>query len=163
DLVVRELGNRSVNVLRCNTERASDWAFELRPGVMWSARDPSGRTVLSESTLGVWWRRPVRPFALEEGRSIGQDRAANEQWQAFLEGFASITGPRWISEPAAIRSAEDKPGQLALAQELGLKVPETLITNRPSAAASFIKTTGDEGIAKTVTAAFWEEEGRSAF
>ncbi len=58
----------------------------------------------------------VYEFCLRENRST------------MLGGILGLR-PRWMSHPAAIWQAENKPFQLTVAQELGLRVPRTLVTN----------------------------------
>ena len=45
----------------------------------------------------------------------------------------------WLNCPFAILRAEDKPRQLMIARQLGLCVPETIVTNDPDRAISFSK------------------------
>lgn len=56
------------------------------------------------------------------------DFCLRENRAAMLGGILGLQG-RWMSHPAAVWQAENKPFQLAIAQELGFRIPRTLITN----------------------------------
>lgn len=161
DLVVLALERREIAVLRCNTERLTRWRLSIDPGNAWELEDHLGRTASSETTSAVWWRRPEPPGCSVAHASASQEEAFASQWQAALEGLASVPGPRWVSSPAAIRSAEDKATQLAVAIRLGFRVPRTVWTNNTGSA----KRLADSGrlVAKSVTAAAWEDDSGPAF
>jgi glutathione synthase/RimK-type ligase-like ATP-grasp enzyme len=148
-------------VLRCNTERLPTWRVELRPGASWQLSDARRRHADSSQVRGVWWRRPLLPKWT--GLATAEADAAGDQWQAFAEGLASVRGPRWLSDPLSIRRAEDKALQLATAAQVGFRVPETTITNDLVRAHEFIGSTGGEAVAKSLTAAYWEEPDAAAF
>lgn len=160
DYVVLELERRGVVVLRCNAEHFADWRASLRPGCNWQLVDPQGREIASESTTGVWWRRP-EPQTFNADLSSGEQKALVDQWQAFAEGLASVPGPQWVSPPAAIAAAEDKAGQLAVARQVGFAVPATVWTNDLTCARTLAK--GGQMVVKTVAAAHWEGGGEAAF
>jgi hypothetical protein len=158
DLVVLELHRRGIEVLRCNTERVTEWRATCEPGRRWQLTDHLGRSASSEGVSGVWWRRPEPPVAPISFAS-GDERAAFvAQWQALLESLASVPGPQWISPPAAIRTSEDKALQLATAARIGFDVPATTWTNlRP-------EPIGDTRVVvKPVTTAAWTDDDGAAF
>jgi hypothetical protein len=158
DLVVLELHRRGVPVLRCNTEMLCRWSITCEPGSSWTIEDHLGRTASSEHTLGVWWRRPEPPVPPVPPTSAEEQDAFTAQWQALLEGLASIPGPHWISSPAAIRTAEDKATQLSLARRLGFRVPKTIWTNDAHVVEAL-----DRTVAKSITAAAWSDGDGPAF
>jgi hypothetical protein len=160
DFVVLELEKRGIPVVRCNAERLPRWRASLRPGVEWSLTDPLGRVITSRETTGVWWRRPERP-QFDVSLSAAEQHTLVEQWQAFTEGLSSVPGPCWVSPPAAIVAAEDKARQLAVGARVGLRVPDMLWTNNVAHARA--KLDGSAGVAKTVTAAHWENDTEAAF
>jgi len=161
DLVVLALERRSVDVLRCNTERLTGWRMTVRPGLAWRLEDRFGRTASSETTSSVWWRRPQAPTPSVALASASQQAAFDAQWQSTVEALASVPGPRWVSRPAAIRAAENKAAQLSVAARLGFRVPPTAWTNDRSA----IATVAADGtvVAKPVTTAAWDDDDGPAF
>ncbi|MER7703729.1 hypothetical protein ABTX81_12615 [Kitasatospora sp. NPDC097605] len=57
-------------------------------------------------------------------------------------GLLSALPARWLPPPGRAADAESKPLQLRVAVECGLRVPRTLITNRPEAARQFAERMG---------------------
>ena len=87
----------------------------------------------------VWWRRP-QPFGFEE-TVTNVAFAANECDEA-ITGLWHALDARWMNPPLQDGAAHRKSWQLKLAQEVGLEIPETLITNSVSAAREFIGSFG---------------------
>jgi hypothetical protein len=158
DLVVLELERRGTPILRCNTERLAEWKIACQPGSSWSLKDHLGRRAVSEAVTGVWWRRPEPPPPPGPLASAEEAEAFRAQWQALLEGLASVPGPRWVSTPAAIRAGEDKALQLATARQLGFRVPQTIWTNTAEA----IDPDGPT-VVKPITTAAWSDGADPAF
>lgn len=160
DFLVRELARHGVRVVRCNTERAPQWDLTTLPGSRWSVAEGT-RHIDSEQCSGVWWRRPEPPEFT--GLELGEEAALKDQWWAFLVALAAVPGPVWVSDPHAVRAAEDKARQLVLAEELGLNVPETVWSNARTEAVNAIGRWGGRAVVKSVTSAWWESEGRGWF
>lgn len=158
DLVVLELQRRGVGVLRCNTERVTAWRASCEPGRRWEMIDHLGRSARSDEVSGVWWRRPEPPVPPVDFASDDEQAAFVAQWQALLESLASVPGPRWISLPAAIRTAEDKALQLATAARLGFNVPATTWANVAPELNGLAAM-----VVKPVTTAAWTDEDGPAF
>jgi hypothetical protein len=99
----------------------------------------------------AWWRR-VRPYAVDEAIVSQSARAfvASETSQA-VGGMLDALSCVWVNPRAADDAAHQKPYQWAVANEIGLQVPRTLVTNRPESARSFID---EVGVGKTVFKAF---------
>jgi glutathione synthase/RimK-type ligase-like ATP-grasp enzyme len=99
----------------------------------------------------VWWRR-VRPFDIDPAVRAPSARAfaASETTQAVY-GMLDGLDCAWVNPRAADDTAHHKPLQWAVAQSVGLRVPRTLVTNRPEDARQFV----DEiGLGRVVFKAF---------
>lgn len=85
---------------------------------------------------GIWLRRPRWPVVAPE-----LDRAdrvfAQQEAVAAIGGAWRVLADRCVSSPDAMQAARWKVSQLRVAADVGLPVPETLVTNEPSAAAGF--------------------------
>jgi len=103
-----------------------------------------GRADLSQARVG-WWRR-VQPFRIDDAIRSGHDRAfvQSETSQAVLGMLDALACP-WVNPREADASAHHKPYQWAVARQLGLRVPRTLVTNRPDDARAFIAAIGPGG------------------
>lgn len=80
----------------------------------------------------IWYRR-VRSSAKPDGMDQGIYQFCLQESRAALLGGISGVQTRWLSHPASIWQAEHKPYQLALAAELGFRIPRTVITNSAAA------------------------------
>lgn len=133
DDVVRRLSSSSINYRRINTE---NFPFEYsltfpfkHDGVgQWLELDDE---VLPQPTA-IWYRR-VRSPAKPEGMQEGIYQFCLQESRAALLGGILTGQTRWMSHPTSVWQSEFKPFQLAIAQTLGLSVPRTVITNKPSA------------------------------
>lgn len=135
----------------------------MRPGCSWRLARRQ-RSLESRECSGVWWRRPDLSLLVQSGSlDRVEEEVIQDQWRAFLLGLDSVPGPKWISSPGAIRAAEDKALQLALARQLGMEVPETLWTNSLSSARRLLDDNGGVIAAKSVASAWWEREGAGWF
>ena len=99
----------------------------------------------------VWLRRPavVRPPA-----SVSSAAARTfvwQEWSAAVNGMAMAQDHlRWVNDPLA-QNAASKPRQLHCARKVGLRVPDTVITNDPQRARGFIARHGGLVIHKALT------------
>lgn len=87
----------------------------------------------------AWYRRP-RAISLAE-YDISQEGLdfARDEWKTFIHNsYKLMNRTLWVSHPTILEHAANKPLQLTLAQNIGLTIPKTLITNNPQEAQSFI-------------------------
>ena len=97
-----------------------------------------GRVDATRCHVG-WWRR-VRPWTIDRLVRADHERAfaASETDQA-IGGFLDALPCTWVNDPRRDEAAHRKPLQWATAQQVGLAVPRTLVTNDPSAARRFVQ------------------------
>lgn len=108
----------------------------------------------------MWWRRPQQ-FVVHPDipRSSHQIFAYNECIAAF-SGLWQASDAFWVNHPTRDEVAAHKSYQLRVAQDVGLTIPATLITNDPISAQEFILAQGRESVIyKTfsATAEEWRE------
>jgi glutathione synthase/RimK-type ligase-like ATP-grasp enzyme len=97
-----------------------------------------GRQIDLADVGSVWWRRPQYPAASEQMvRPSHRAFARNETYEA-LGGLWLRLDTRWINEPGADDRAHRKGYQLSVAQQIGLEIPRTLMTNDPDEALRFV-------------------------
>ena len=130
DDVVRRLASAGVPHFRLNTEEypfSRTLAFHpTTAGRTWMECDGLKVPI----PTAVWYRRfrsPPKPEEMDEGIytfCLQENRAA-------LLGRIMGLHARWMSHPAAVWQAENKPYQLSLAADLGLTIPKTVVTNDP--------------------------------
>ncbi len=90
-----------------------------------------------EDCRAIWWRRP-QPFAPDPAIRRAGDVAFtySESAEAF-EGLWQAVDALWVNHPTRDQVASRKAYQLRVAQQVGLPIPVTLITNSPEQASEF--------------------------
>lgn len=111
---------------------------------------PGAPALPLDRVQAVWWRRPGR-FHFDPGLSETHRAFAELECQHALQGLWQALPARWVNPPLADLAASRKTWQLAVAEQVGLAVPRTLITNDPGAARAFL---AEQGRRPTVFKAF---------
>ncbi|MDO8184752.1 hypothetical protein Q5424_07970 [Conexibacter sp. JD483] len=100
-----------------------------------------GRLDLGE-VGAVWWRRPQWPEPSPQIADDGHRLFAANEAQEALSGMWHSLDAFWINDPARDQVAHRKAFQLSVAQDVGLRIPHTLITNDPVRARAFVDQRG---------------------
>lgn len=167
DAVVRVLAQRGVRATRWNTE---DYPFEsqltadisphgVSPSCGWE-RSPADPMDLRDVTA-VWYRRiriPPRPMGMDVGV---YDFCLRESRAAILGTLlgALPTSAKWMSPPTAMWAAEHKVFQLTMARQVGLEIPDTVVTNSAKQVRRAFDRFGGHMIAKPVRTGYVEVQG----
>jgi glutathione synthase/RimK-type ligase-like ATP-grasp enzyme len=108
-----------------------------------------GTADLTEATA-VWWRRPQAP-SLEA--IVDQDAFgfSHGEWHEATNGVYQLIACPWMNQPVRNEVASRKAVQLALAAQLGMRVPRTLMTSDAVRARAFVER---EGIGNVVYKTF---------
>lgn len=94
-----------------------------------------------------WWRR-VRPFSIDPSISSPAMRAfAESETSQAINGLLDAIPCSWVNPRSADEAAHHKPYQWAVAHQVGLSLPRTLVTNQPEVARQFID---EVGVGKTI-------------
>lgn len=101
------------------------------------------RRIDLNSCGSAWWRRPL-PLTLEPAIATSVVSFAYAESHEALAGLWAALDVTWVNPPGLDEAAHHKPYQLAVASQVGLTVPRTLITNDPDAARRFIAKLGPE-------------------
>lgn len=117
----------------------------------WSIR-VGNESVASEEIASIWYRRPSDPKAAPDVTPHCREFVENEA-KKFLRNLWSVTadeGIFWLNHPEVLKEMEsNKLHQLRLAARVGLRVPETLVTNDSQAAGNFLTKWNGDVIIKT--------------
>jgi glutathione synthase/RimK-type ligase-like ATP-grasp enzyme len=117
------------------------------------------RTVSMHEVKAVWWRRP-QPFGIPpEVRDPAVRHFAMSEAATAFQGMWQASNALWVNNILRDAAAAHKPWQLALAKQLGLRIPETRITNDPAEARQFWAEYPGQVIYKPFTASLqsWRE------
>lgn len=131
------IGHVQWNVAEFPTE--IELRFSIGRGTSgWSLRLPCGTAITRDAIRAVWYRKPDRPRLDERLPTDQTEHALAESRAAVTAVCASLEDLPWISSIASIKRADDKLLQLRVAQNLGLQIPDTLVTNAPDEAWQFV-------------------------
>jgi hypothetical protein len=126
---------RFVDSSRLTNEGRLQFRAGRHSGSTWTCID--GQPVDLETVDTVWHRRRFLP-PVTARHSIGEQQYFQREWTEMISGvFASLHDAWFVNDPDR-QTAAVKPLQLRLAEKVGLRIPDTLITNDPAAAAAFI-------------------------
>jgi hypothetical protein len=98
---------------------------------------------------GVWWRRPYPPAPRHGGDTRdGMAAAIAFERRAAMMGSLDCSIENAFNDLGCSRQASHKPTQLVRARDIGLTIPETLITNDADAAMAFLASVNGKAIYK---------------
>ena len=106
-----------------------------RSGSSWTCLD--GKPIALETVETVWYRRRFLP-PVAAGHLVGDQLHFQREWTEMISGVFQSLDDAWFVNDPDRQHAAVKPLQLRLAEKLGLRIPDTLITNDPAAAAAFV-------------------------
>ena len=113
-----------------------------------------GRVVDLSLCRVAWWRRP-QPFTLHQGLDADVAAFTYTECHEAIAGMWAALDVTWVNQPERDEVAHHKPYQLAIATEVGLPIPRTLITNDPVEARDFV---GEVGLHQTIYKTFLASE-----
>jgi glutathione synthase/RimK-type ligase-like ATP-grasp enzyme len=120
----------------------------------------SGKSYRPQDFSNVWYRRPE----LLKSRNFNgtpEGRFVIEEWSEALEAFFSrIDSSKWMNHPAHNVGASHKIEQLTTATALGLRIPETLVTQDPNELRRFYSEHNGRVIVKPMATGHVERCGR---
>jgi len=94
-----------------------------------------GERIPAESIKSVCYRwGPELPSKDDDLQGLIAKDFARKEWKSVIRSLASyLSHARWLNPLAALELLDCKPYQLRLAQQVGLTVPRTTISNNPAA------------------------------
>jgi ATP-grasp ribosomal peptide maturase len=111
--------------------------------------DRYGERIDLAAVIGALYRRPAQ-FQFPASMSGSDRRFLATEARLGVGGVLNTLRCNWVNHPARASDAEFKPAQLKVAQECGLRIPRTVITNNPADAAKFSAQIGGQIIYKTL-------------
>lgn len=131
DYICYELESRKEKYLRINRDHFADYKIKVDPvNVMLTVEIDRQKFIVEQGTLkAVCYRAPV--FLRENCKGILslQEQLYRSQWSSFIRNLIIFEDVIWMNNPVNTYKAENKALQLKYANEIGFKLPKTLITN----------------------------------
>jgi ribosomal protein S6-L-glutamate ligase RimK-like protein len=160
DYLIRRLEERGVPLFRFNTEdllsafdvslliTGADSRFKIWDRVR-------GTAICSSDIVGAYFRKPQRPLVpLDCTDRDEQAFASRELVETLRSVWRLIPRSKWLNAPESLFLASNKVKQLTIAREIGFRIPETLVSSRPTDVLTFAKRHGNDVIAKAVKNGF---------
>jgi MvdC family ATP-grasp ribosomal peptide maturase len=121
------------------------------------------KCISTDHVQAVWMRRIWQPQMSQDLAPKFQVACTRESLAA-LEGFwDSLRQARWVDNLQRINAAQNKLRQLRTAQEIGLAIPRTLVTNSAEEAREFFREVKGKMVAKLLTPLSQSMSGSSFF
>lgn len=151
DFLVLEFHKRNKNFVRFNTEDYPEkvkvsWKFT--GGKLEGFFSFPGRKILFEEIKSIWYRRPVKPKPPKEIELVEDREFIIVESDEVLQGIWRCLDVFWVSNPDALKKAEYKLFQLKKANELGFRIPPTIVSNLPKDILAFYEEQNREIIYK---------------
>ena len=119
------------------------------------------QTVPLDKINTVWLRRTPAPNYQSRFASEDEAQFARAELKCLINSiWPALADRRWMNGYNARAAADYKPTQLKVATELGLAVPDTLITASPDAALAFCKEHDGDIIYKPLTPFFRKDNDK---
>ena len=82
-----------------------------------------------DNLKGVFFRAPVFLRTQSKAELTVHEQLERNQWSSFLRNLIIFKNANWINNPVSTYCAENKLFQLCIAEECGLLVPDTFVSN----------------------------------
>lgn len=140
DLVLREVRRRGVDVVRVHTDEFPERVFGMYGNGNMNWQDAAGRAFSIDDVVSVWYRRPQRCRAHECVTDVTDRTFVEEESMHFVENmYMLLERAYWVNPYFANIRARYKLVQERVAREVGIEMPETLVTNSPNEARTFVE------------------------
>lgn len=145
DFVETRLRERGVCYYRFNTEsfpQHTAVCLGFDNGVVTSKLVTRDREVDLRQTTHVWYRKPSAPSIDHSVTDPVARSFAEQEARTALENLWETIPGRWVNDIFAMRRANNRFLQWPLAQELGFRMPSTMLTNSSAEARAFVDRIG---------------------
>lgn len=138
-----------------------DMALSNARGSGFALTFADGERLRIEEVRSFWWRRP-QSFTLPPGLAPHAHHFALTELSTAIHGMWQASEALWVNDIVRDAAAAHKPWQLEVARQIGLSIPDTLITTDPDNARSFWEARGGEVVYKPFLQTFhsWRETRR---
>ena len=132
DFVIEKLNKRGLEYYRFNCEDIDTKGYSFKLGEV----DKIQINGLSKID-SVWFRRTKLPILTTE--NYGENLFLLNDYDSLLSNIYHLVSPqKWMSHPKYVYEAENKLYQLKTASTLGLKIPDTIVSNQKKEVKKFI-------------------------
>lgn len=133
DYVCIELEKRKVKYLRLNRDsfRSCKIEFNINLGELLINVNKK-KYIINKKLRSVYYRAPTYFRETFANKLSAENQLYNSQWMSFIRNLTFFEDAKWMNNPIETYKAENKLLQLKYAREVGLRIPNTLVTNNNS-------------------------------
>jgi glutathione synthase/RimK-type ligase-like ATP-grasp enzyme len=165
-IALRELGHKATLWMPGDLPETAVAGWSISDAATDVLSAGQGEDALALETADVFWfRRTMEVHIGREMHPADHAMAVNET-RSFVRGLYALASDRCVAVNGYTQAmaAEIKPHQLRIARRIGMRIPETLVSNDPALIRDFIRRMGPGGtIYKPFNTAIWQSDGRMAF
>ena len=165
DCLLAELRRRDIPCLRWNLDRFpldSSLTYRFDDGRFSASISSDGRNVDLDS-IGSVWCRGFRPAGFPDGLNEEDLKFVESESQRVFDALLTLLNVPWINHPQCHARANSKPAQLRVAQDIGLDIPPTVITNDPQEVRDFVAKTSTATVYKAHSQSLNLEPGKALY
>ena len=156
-----ELKNINQNFYTLDSFSFED-SFQIKYPVSKNELQTKNQKIFLDEIKSVWNSNALKIQLNQELIDDSREFVQNEWHEGISSLWNSIDGV-WVNDPESILLYGNRLKQLQLAHELGLRIPETLITNNPDEFTDFYSEHQKNIIAKTLNSSVGLPEGKMIF
>ena len=123
--------------------------IQFKKGINSGMLNVHGQEIDLSDVKSVWNTSPlsikIDNDLIEESKNF-----VKAEWTEGISSLWNSFSPKWVNNPNSILSTVNRLKQLQLASNVGLKTPNTIVTNNPKRLESFFEECNEEIIAKTL-------------
>lgn len=155
DLIANELSNLNYESIRINTD---EFPSKLKLTSCFINNNlnyilhSSDMSLNLKDVRAVWNRHIGIPNISKDIDTKYKETSQKESYASLIGFLDGLAHAKWIDRLDLVNKAENKPYQLRVASEVGLKYPSTLITNNPEQVKQFYYSLKGNIICKMLTA-----------
>jgi glutathione synthase/RimK-type ligase-like ATP-grasp enzyme len=131
DYICLELEKRNSSYLRINRDEFVRYevVLDVKRLELLVTMDGKQYRVSERGLKSVYYRAPIYLRDIYKPNIAMEEQLSRTQWTAFIRNLTILEKTKWVNHPAATFVAENKLLQLKYANELGLLLPDTYVTN----------------------------------
>lgn len=131
DYVTLELEKRGVSYLRLDRDLLPNYkiTWDIYNLNLWIERNGNKYLIDEDSLHGVYYRAPTYLRETFSRSKTVEEQLKQSQWMSFYRNLLCFNKAKWMNSPSATFYAENKMIQLKVAQQTGLKIPQTILAN----------------------------------
>jgi len=129
DYICLELASRGSKYLRINRDTFSEYKviYDFNNASLTIMISNNNYFISNNTLKSVYFRAPV--FIRSNKHYTVEEQLSRGQWNSFIRNLIVFNKAVWVNHPVDTYRAENKMLQLNYAKQVGLKIPETIVSN----------------------------------